>query len=82
MAADGHKAALAHEKGGTRLWGGPQVATAAISIRTPTPAQSGYCSHLDQDTGTSTITIRSPAAAQPTITTPRTNRKQADLKAN
>jgi hypothetical protein len=38
MAADGHKAASAHEKG-TRLWGGPQVATVAISIRTPTPAQ-------------------------------------------
>ena len=42
MAADGHKAALAHEKEGDPLVG-----------RTA----GGYCSHLDQATGTSTIRL-------------------------
>ena len=46
MAADGHKAALAHEKGVDPLVG-----------RTA----GGYCSHLDQNTDTSTIRLLQPS---------------------
>ena len=46
MAADGHKAALAHEKGWDPLVG-----------RTA----GGYCIHLDQNTDTSTIHHHDPA---------------------
>ena len=46
MAADGHKAALAHEKGGDPLVG-----------RTA----GGYCNHLDQIAGISTTHHHDPA---------------------
>ena len=48
MAEDVHKATLAHEKGGDPLAG---------------MTAGGYCSHLDQNTDTSTI--RSQASANP-----------------